>query len=192
MASIQLFIFYMPPIDKPKLLLIAGSGRNSGKTSLACRVIWQMKDIVPIVAFKISPHRHKLLPGGRVLVDESTVYLAEETDPGNPKDSSRMLAAGARRSFFAMASDKELPLVMNMIFTEAGRDAFLIGESAGLRQYFRPGLFIFVNHADPLQRKSDYHSVQDFADAVITFDGAHFNVDLNRIGVTQNSWEFKS
>lgn len=182
----------MDPIEKPTLLLIAGSGRNSGKTSLACRVIWQMRDILPLVAFKVSPHRHRLLPGGNVLVDESTVYLAEETDPGRPKDSSRMLAAGARRSFFAMVPDEELPRVANMIFAEAGRDAFLIGESAGLRQYIRPGLFVFVNHADPWQRKSDYRSLQDLADAVITFDGVHFNVDLNRIGVSENSWEFKS
>ena len=84
----------------PQLLLIAGNGRDSGKTTLACLIIQKFSTDHQIIALKISPHKHRIAAGGKVICDTENLYIAEETNPGTGKDSSRMLQAGAGRSFF--------------------------------------------------------------------------------------------
>ncbi len=46
----------------PNLLIIAGTGNKSGKTSMACRIIEQLKHL-EIVSVKITPHFHETTPG---------------------------------------------------------------------------------------------------------------------------------
>ena len=42
----------------PNMLLIAGTGRKSGKTTLACACIAHFSKQTGIYAIKISPHTH--------------------------------------------------------------------------------------------------------------------------------------
>jgi|WetSurSiteA1Bulk_404760.scaffolds.fasta_scaffold46927_2 hypothetical protein len=175
----------------PKLLLIAGTGRDTGKTSLACTVIERFKNTGSLVAFKISPHRHKLIAGGNVIVNEDNLYVSEEKDPGTGKDSSRMLAAGAGRSFFAVATDEELLRAWDVIQDHAGRDAFFIGESGGLRRYVEPGLFFMVSHLSTQKKKPDPYHLHDLADMFVTYDGKSLLFDPDRIILNEQGWKIR-
>jgi hypothetical protein len=174
---------------QPRLLLSAGTGRNSGKTSFACRMIEQFKETAPVVAFKVSPHRHRLSPGGKIILNDENLYIAEETDPGTGKDSSRMLAAGAFRSFFIIAPDTELVRAWGILQGLAGFDKFYIGESGGLRNYLLPGLFIVICHPSEESRKPGRYKFKNLADAEITYDGKCFDFDINRIKMAENAWK---
>jgi uridine kinase len=98
----------------PNLLIIAGTGNESGKTTMACRIIEQFKHL-KIVSVKITPHFHETTPG-LVLVSEKPGYsVYEETNRDILKDTSRMLKAGASRVFFAKVTDKSLLNVFEVI-----------------------------------------------------------------------------
>ena len=65
----------------PNLLLIAGTGTKSGKTSLACKIIEQFKNL-NITAIKISPHFHETTDG-LISISEGEGYaIYEETSKG--------------------------------------------------------------------------------------------------------------
>ena len=56
------FIIRFSMVTIPNLLLIAGTGTKSGKTSMACRIIEQFPEL-KITAIKITPHFHETTPG---------------------------------------------------------------------------------------------------------------------------------
>ncbi len=126
-------------------LIISGTGRNCGKTTLACSVVGQFRDLNP-VAVKISPHFHELDEEEDILLRTQDFVLIREhriTD----KDSSRMLQAGAVESYYIQTADKAVPEVLSELVKRIGSDRPVICESGGLRRVVEPGLFIRMRHA---------------------------------------------
>ena len=80
----------------PNLLLIAGTGTRSGKTSMACKIIEQFPDL-EITAIKISPHFHETTTGLISKSEKKGYSIYEETNRGTLKDTSRMLHSGAHK-----------------------------------------------------------------------------------------------
>ena len=63
----SLFLKIMERIKN--LLLIAGTGTKSGKTSMACKIIRQFQEL-KITAIKITPHFHETTPGLLMLTEK--------------------------------------------------------------------------------------------------------------------------
>jgi hypothetical protein len=173
----------------PQLLLIAGNGRDSGKTTLACLIIQKFSPEHQIIALKISPHKHRIATGGKVICDTENLYIAEETDAGTGKDSSRMLQAGARRSFFICSTEDQLPVAMDKILELADDNTLIICESGGIRWFAEPGLFFIVGRAGSEDIKPGTQNLLQFHNIWLTFDGRHFNLNLNEIVIHHNNWK---
>ncbi|NJO68933.1 MAG: molybdopterin-guanine dinucleotide biosynthesis protein B [Bacteroidetes bacterium] len=92
----------------PNLLLISGTGRNSGKTSLACAIIQKFAAFRPIIAIKIAPHFHEQDQIENYTYKTAEYFITEETRKDTGKDSSRMLAAGAAKSYYITTHDDHL------------------------------------------------------------------------------------
>lgn len=182
----------MSLLKLPRLLLIAGTGRNSGKTMLACRIIEKFGMTRTIVAIKISPHRHIIEPGGQILIRNPHICIHEETDTGTGKDSSRMLAAGAKRSFVISATEDNLVRAIEHVIKLIGEDALLICESGGLRKWVQPGLFLIVSRNIATDMKTGMRELMEFKPIWICFDGQNFNAEIDRIVIQKDSWEIKS
>jgi hypothetical protein len=170
------------------MILIAGTGRDSGKTTLACGIIRKFTGIVPLIALKISPHSHRISNTGRVIIDDRQFFIAEETDTGSGKDSSRMLAAGASRSYFIMAPDENLPLALERIPGVLDGKSFLVCESGGLRKWIAPGIF-FVMTRNGMENRGDMTRFSSFPAIEVVFDGHGTDLDMNRIIISGNSWK---
>ena len=125
------------------LLLIAGTGTKSGKTSIACKIIRQFNHL-SITAVKISPHFHETTAGLISLSENNGYAIYEETNSGTSKDTSRMLRAGAAKVYFAKVWDDRLPEVFNEIMENVPSDVPVICESPVLRSFIEPGLFIIM------------------------------------------------
>jgi hypothetical protein len=173
----------------PQLLLIAGNGRDSGKTTLACLLIQKFSRDHQIIALKISPHKHRITTGGKVISDTDNLYIAEETDAETGKDSSRMLHAGATRSFFICTTGDQLPVAMNKILELADDQALFVCESGGVRRFVEPGLFFIVDRYGSEVIKPGTQKLLQFENIGLTFDGLHFNLNLNEIVIHHNSWK---
>ncbi len=173
----------------PQLLLLAGNGRDSGKTTLACLIIQKFSVDHQIIALKISPHKHRIATSGKVIWDQENLYIAEETDAGTGKDSTRMLQAGARRSFFICSTEDQLPVAMDKILEFTDDHALLICESGGIRRFAEPGLFFIVGLAGKEDIKPDTQKLLQFHNIWVTFDGRNFNLNLNEIVIHHNNWK---
>ncbi len=173
----------------PQLLLIAGNGRDTGKTTLACLILKKFSSGNQIAAVKISPHKHRIGYGGEVICDTENLYLAEETNILTGKDSARMLEAGATRSFFVCAADEQLMTAMRKILELAEGNTLFVCESGSLRRYVDPGLFFLVDRTGKGILKPSTQSLLEFDPICVKFDGHHFNLNLNEIVIHQNQWK---
>lgn len=178
-------------IKMPELLLIAGTGRNSGKTTLACNIIRKFSTFNSIIALKITPYFHKYIQSGNVLINNTNLYIAEETDSTTEKDSSLMLEAGARQSFFIMATDVHLGIAIREICKMIPHNALLVCESGGLRHHVVPGLFFMMNKIDGEVVKPGAEKLKILADRLICFDGKNIDFDLDTIELKDNHWILK-
>ena len=127
----------------PNLLLIAGTGTKSGKTSMVCRIIEQFRDL-KITAIKITPHFHEITPGLKTIHEETGYAIYEETTTNTTKDTSRMLDSGADKVYFAKVLDNRLLFVFKKIMNLIPEGTPIICESPALRNYIEPGVFIIM------------------------------------------------
>src|SRR5664280_2664301 len=118
----------------PNLLLIAGTGTKSGKTTMACRIIEQFRAL-NITAIKISPHFHDTTPGLKTIYEETGYAIYEETNPDSSKDTSRMLYSGASKVYFAKVLDDRLLFVFNKIKDLIPQGTPIVCESPALRNF---------------------------------------------------------
>jgi hypothetical protein len=137
----------------PNLLLIAGTGTKSGKTSMACRIIEQFMNL-NITAIKISPHCHETTPGLKTIYDETGYAIYEETNRNTTKDTSRMLKSGAHKVYFAKVMDDRLQFVFDKIMDLIPEGTPIICESPALRNYVEPGVFIMMTSETINKRKN--------------------------------------
>jgi hypothetical protein len=182
----------MKSIELPNMLLIAGTGRNSGKTTLACSIFSKFSTFYTISAIKISPHFHNKTGIGTIVYEDECLVIAEETDKKTGKDSSRMLLAGAVKSFFVMTSDEYLPDAMQRILPLLNPTSLIICESGGLRNIVKPGLFFIVNHAGNHSPKPESVQLKEYCDCWVTYDGNGFDLPLNSIQIENLKWSLKN
>jgi len=143
----------------PNLLLIAGTGNKSGKTTLACRIIGQLRH-EGVIGVKITPHFHETTPGLVMLSETGGFSIYEETSTEAGKDTSRMLNAGAKRVFFAKVTDNDLLSAFKAILDHIPEDAPVVCESPALRYFAEPGLFIIMD-SDKSNNKKNIKQLQE-------------------------------
>jgi hypothetical protein len=140
----------------PNLLIIAGTGNKSGKTTIACRIIEQFRDM-KIVSIKITPHFHETTPG-LILFKEAPGYsVYEERNPGTEKDTSRMLRAGASKVYFAKVTGDTLHEIFKTIVEAVPKGIPLICESPAMAKQVKPGLLIIMSAPGNEARKDLNH-----------------------------------
>jgi len=127
-------------------LIIAGAGRNTGKTTLACSLLELYSHNSP-AAVKISPHFHDLDPDENILVRTQEFIIVKENRI-NQKDSSRMLQAGAAESYYVQVKDDSIDSMLAELLKLTGRGRPVICESGYLRTVIEPGLYFFMDYSD--------------------------------------------
>ncbi len=172
-------------VDFPNILLVAGNGRNVGKTWLACRIIKKLSQNQNVIAIKISSHYHPE-DADEIFIQNERFIISSETK-NNSKDSSLMLQAGAEKVYFIMAPQQFLQEAFNDLKSKLA-DKLVVCESGGLIEYINPGIFLFVNRkGKPVQKT---HLLK-YSPTVIENDGQNINFDLDRITITDNKFIMK-
>jgi len=177
----------------PNILLIAGTGRNAGKTMLACEIIRHLSKTADVIGVKISSHFHPVESGQKIVANPAYYHIIEET-LHTSKDSSRMLQAGAKKVFYIQAKQDNLEEAFNTISAELSCCP-VICESGGLHRYIKPGLFLFVRGEEIPENKK---AMSDYDPVIVSFNNSIANVDVgdiyfynNRIcytSQTKSSW----
>jgi hypothetical protein len=150
------------------LLLIAGTGTKSGKTSIACRIIKQFNDL-NITAIKISPHFHETTTGLIAKSENKGYSIYEETNRNTSKDTSRMLNSGANKVYFAKVWDDKLLYVFNEIMKFIPSGVPIICESPALRNFIEPGVFIIMT-SNTVNKQKNIDNLQELPHVMIALE----------------------
>ncbi len=160
----------------PNLLIIAGTGNKSGKTSMACRILEQFSHF-ETVSIKITPHFHETTSGLIPIAEKKGYSVYEETNRGTTKDTSRMLKAGASRVYFAKVTESSIDKAFEEIMKHIPEGTPVICESPALRHYAEPGLFIIMT--SPLSNnQKDIKSLLDLPHVEFNMDYLTLNNDI--------------
>lgn len=180
-------------ISMPNLIIIGGSSRNVGKTSLCLDLISRYAPDLEITGLKISAIKpydaihhgtHDRMLNGR------NFRIFEEQHTGSNKDTARMLKAGAKRAFYIEALEEHMPEAFagfREIYETTGP---IISESRSLRNLAIPSLFILIKHYDPALIKSDFHDYEALADLTVNIrPGCNTTASLaSQICWNQDHW----
>ncbi len=169
----------------PSFLLISGNGQNSGKTTLACKLISAHKK-TNLIAVKISPHFHASDYTLPMLHQEEDFVIYREIFADKNKDSSRFLKVGAAEVLVVFCQRDALPQAVERLLHFIPSHRPVVCESGGLSSHFRPGLHIFVTGNNG-QKKA---APAEF-DINVSFNGKHFDADLSLISLENNRWKLK-
>lgn len=155
-------------------ILIAGSGRNVGKTTLACKIIEALSMEGAVMAVKISKHVHQLTEKQKVIFELSGLLIAEELDKSSSKDSSRYLQAGAKRSLFVQASNEKFSTLA--VWLKENLTGTVICETGFLGNFLTPTKAFFVEGAEK-QKEIQWK----FPFRRTTFDGKEFHPSVKEL-----------
>jgi len=173
----------MKPLSN--ILLISGTGQNSGKTTLACRLIAEFSKKFPVTAIKISPHFHEPPPQLPVVSSHKGFVIYEETQHNTGKDSSRFLDAGAQKVYFITAQRDMQGKAMETLLEKIPAATPLICEAGGLHHYYKPALHIVTLS----KNKPPQKEIPESADRVVEFDGVGFAPEVE-VEWNGEGWDF--
>lgn len=139
------------------MIVVGGSGRGVGKTSLVCGLIAAMREF-PWTAVKIAAHQHGV-----------SEPVWEERAAGQGSDTARYLAAGAKQAFLLTAQDEsKLPSIVEQLWPKLRQDSPVIFESNRIVHHLRPDLCLLVRRGpERADYKSSFEQAIRFADAMI-------------------------
>jgi hypothetical protein len=164
-----------------RVIVVGGHTRSIGKTELVCDVIRAFPE-ENWIAGKITQYGHGVCAKNGencgCAPDEHSYAISWEKDGTTGTDSSRFLAAGAKRSFWLRTKQgflaEGLPLlrealnavVPNVSAVGSGKPTLII-ESNSLLQFVQPSLYFAVMDPDREDFKDSARGVLDRADALV-------------------------
>ncbi len=175
----------------PNILLIAGDGRNVGKTTLACKIINKFSWENEITGLKITPHFHPLKETDKVIAKNEKFVLIQEQNTESQKDSSLMLQSGASQVFYLQVQDEHLSDAFKSVVELVG-DAPIVCESGGLGKIITPGVFLFVRMLCCQVVSTDKYEFSELADKIVTNNGSGFDFSLGELELESNKWKLIS
>lgn len=172
----------------PNLLIIAGTGTKSGKTSIACKIIEQFNNL-SITAVKITPHFHETTSGLISISEKKGYIIYEETNVDTSKDTSRMLHSGAGKVYFAKVWDDQLADVFNEIMEFVPSGVPIICESPALRNFAEPGVFVIIT-SNTVNKHKDISHLQKLPHVMFKLEDLEKTGSLP-FGFKEGKWYYK-
>lgn len=186
------FLFFRMNNIRKNILLIAGTGRNVGKTLFACQLINNLKCKSNLICIKISPHFHKISDKLELVIETADYVITKEYSKKGNKDSNRLFRAGSKEVYYVQGKDDTLPDILSYFEKIIPPENPIICESGGLRDLIVPGLFLMIDKKNNNQIKSRAIKYKQLADKKIEFNGEKFDFDSNKIAFTENGWLIKN
>lgn len=169
------------------LLMVAGTGRNSGKTSFICKICESWQSDLPLVCIKISNHIH-IEMGITALYTSKPFNIYEETSKNSDKDSSRMLQAGASHVFFIETKREFTSEAFQKVQEFIPENAVIICESGTLRRYIKPSLFIML-HTIGQEPKESSADLMKIADKILYYENGKLDISNKPVVYTSDTWK---
>ena len=153
-------------------VVIGGHSRNIGKTSVVAGIIAALPEM-HWTAVKITQFGHGVCSVSAEPCDcalnetEHSWSLDEESDRSSGTDTSRFLAAGAKRSLWVRTKQRMLAEAMPALRDALQGAENVIMESNSVLKFVRPDIYMSVLDFDTADFKDSAREFLDRADAII-------------------------
>ena len=153
------------------MVMIGGNSRDSGKTTMACRIINKLSNSNEIIGLKVTSIRPDEADlHGNHTEDASSIFnIIEELDPGSHKDTSKMLHAGATRVYYIRVADSCLEEAILYFLKNYVKNQIIVCESRSLREIVVPGLYLMMMRLPAPIKAKDVSMFLSKADKVFYF-----------------------
>jgi len=182
-----------PLLYLPNLLIIGGSSRNVGKTTLSLNLLKKYAGTVQITGLKVTSIRpgEDFFHGNHHDSHFENYQIFKESNTNGEKDTARMLRAGAENVFYIESTDEYLSPAFDDFLAQKPDNGPIICESRSLRNIVKPGLFVLLKHYNPDLIKPGFASLEAMADITFTIGpdkktSARFSEQILWDG---NSWQ---
>lgn len=155
-------------IIEGKWLVVGGTGRNIGKTTLVEILINYLSSKYDVIGIKISNMKPDNMKyhGNHGFLPVNYLISEEKNKIGN-KDSMRYLKAGAVRSYFVQVNDANLENLLPELLVLPKKDEIVICESNSLSKIIAPNLFFMIKGNIVGNVKKDWQGLITMADFVL-------------------------
>jgi len=165
-----------------RIVVVGGNSRDIGKTSVMAGLIRALPQY-GWTAVKLTQYGHGVCsedgdPCG-CAPEEHPFAISEERDRSGASDTSRFLAAGARRALWVRVRQGALETALPALRQALGEDQYVILESNSILGFLQPDLYLTV--LDPLTKdfKPSARQYLHRADACLILEP----------GLEKNCWE---
>jgi hypothetical protein len=156
-----------------KTVVVGGHSRNIGKTSVVAGIIRGLPEL-GWTAVKVTQFGHGVCTvDGKAChcsLEESCFGIEEERDSSWRTDTSRFLAAGARRSLWVRTRQGLLHEAMPSLTKLIENEAYVIVESNSILRFLRPDLYLMVLDYATADFKASAKEYFDRADGYILLE----------------------
>jgi hypothetical protein len=168
------------------ILLISGTGRNVGKTTLACMIIDKFRNR-RVTGLKISPHWHDIHDS--IIVKNEKFLVVSENNDVSGKDSSRFLRSGAAKVLYVQAYDENLSEAFSVVSQKFINGDAIVCESASLASLIKPALHLRVTN-DAEKKYKEMDSIP--FDRLVVNENDNFAALVKNIDLIGNKWILKN
>lgn len=162
----------MKSIEVVDMIQIGSTGRNSGKTTLAKKLIAENSQRFSIYGLKIitiSGHRGQCQRGEAgcgicTSIDEG-YELIEETNRTGTKDTMQLLKAGCKKVYLLKVFHDHLLEGFLTFLQIVPRDTVIVCESNSLREVVKPGIFVMMANQKSIKKTAA--NVIQYADLIL-------------------------
>jgi hypothetical protein len=160
-------------IDVPEMVMIGGNSRNTGKTTLACNIISKLSETHEVVGLKVTSIRpgEEDLHGTHCEEVASSYTILEELNSESPKDTSKMLRAGATHVYYIRVTEVFMEKAILHFLSCYINNQLIVCESRSLREILKPGLFVMMMRSPVVGTAKDVSTYLSMADKVYCFEG---------------------
>ncbi|MHC5229739.1 hypothetical protein ACYSNW_15855 [Enterococcus sp. LJL99] len=162
----------MKSIEVNNMIQIGSTGRNSGKTTIAKKIIAMNHQRFSIYGLKIITIKgakgncQRGETGCGICTSISEGYeLTEEKNRDGSKDTMQMLASGCKKVYLMKALHDSLLEGFLAFLQFVPRDTLIICESNSIREVVKPGLFLMMNNQNSIKKTAA--KVIDQADFIL-------------------------
>jgi hypothetical protein len=153
-----------------KLVVVGGQVRKVGKTSVVAGLVRGLNSLA-WTAVKISHHGGEADSQDTPSADDLPAHLdflwSEEKDPKGHDDTSRYLAAGARRALWMRVRGGTLARALPALLKALEGDEHVILESNSILAFLKPAVFLFVIDESQRELKASARQFLPHADALV-------------------------
>ena len=157
----------------PNMVMIGGNSRNSGKTTMARKIISKLSVLHEVIGLKVTSIRpdEREMHGTHTEENAPGFTIFEELNPDSYKDTSKMLRAGATRVFYIRISENYIEKAVLHFMLKYINNQIIVCESRSLRLIINPGLFLMMMRL-PVEskKKKDVEAFLSLDDRVFDFD----------------------